>query len=83
MSDIETQAKSRAQFGGQITLPEGVDLGLSRDELREANKLLAGLLEPDPAKRMTINQALQSPLFALPEVGSKEARDSIKLAAQS
>jgi hypothetical protein len=32
---------------------------------------------------MTINQALQSPLFALPDVGSQPSRDNIKLAVQS
>lgn len=82
-SNIEDQVKSHAQFGGQIFLPTDVDLGLTPAETREANRLLAGLLNPDPTQRMTITQALQSPLFALPEVGSQAARDNIKLAAQS
>jgi serine/threonine protein kinase len=80
---IEDQLKAHALFGGQVSLPTDVDLGLTPAETREANRLLAGLLNPDPTQRMTINQALQSPLFALPEVGSQASRDNIKLAAQS
>jgi serine/threonine protein kinase len=80
---IEDQLKAHALLGGRVSLPTDVDLGLTPAETREANRLLAGLLNLDPTQRMTMNQALLSPLFALPEVGSQASRDNIKLAAQS
>jgi serine/threonine protein kinase len=62
----------------RVTIPTTADTGLPPDQLADLNALIGGLMHPDPQQRLSLTDALQSPLFQLPGVGGQAARDVIK-----
>jgi len=71
-SDVENMLHDlKSQPGKQLfQRPEGLD------KFGEAFvDLIEGLTNPDPQKRLTVEKALESPIFKEPGVGSTEVRD--------
>ena len=75
---IENSVIEYQKRGNSMGVPRGADIGMSGTEQRQLDRLIGGMLHPDPQQRPSLKKVLANPLISHPDVSGSKARELIQ-----